>query len=618
MTLRLKILLVLLLLASCKNRNGTKLSDSGTLNREGWVDKASLHLRGVGLGPQENMSELLQKSDEDILEYFMNDPKFDAVMIFFGAKFYGRALTFDPNQSLSSGEASRVPQALAAAKAVRDGRNFFELVSDAPSILVTSIAPPGNFATLPPDITPADIPNYSQMVREARRQAMQSQLTTIDAIVKKFSSNKESMCNALPVLIPSQNFGSFANLLSGSGLGSIGQLLSDTWAARIERKCQNEAASANDIAQLLLELKQGIEVIHKSMEPYTEAKRFLTLAESISIQLRLPNLGPILGPFSGRAKDTWGFLTNSSTNINRKRGAYILRTLFCDDLIPLDVPASKAMQHAKGKHATAPECLACHYKLDPMAGLFRHYGLRGNYMKDAKVFTFDDQKTLNKEEYTKYLEENWGSDAKGGMKVGYYTAPDVRHPDWRGDDLEDLWAFAEKSSDVRQCVVKRLAEFFLGEGQVYDKEWLNEISHDLVPGPTSGQAARKFIKQLVMSKTFKVLDPERGECFDIPKQRTTASPLPCAVRSVLESKCLGCHSNLTNNLDLSSWQNRADGKPWFAHVSDEKQPIGRTQSAEIMMSRIKSAEDGVRMPPNGAIHDTERQVIYTWLNEAKL
>src|SRR5262249_26998450 len=77
-------------------------------------------------------------------------------------------------------------------------------------------------------------------------------------------------------------------------------------------------------------------------------------------------------------------LRNSSTNMNRKRGAYVLKRFFCDDLTPVGFESPK--EHVTGVHGSDTTCFNCHYKLDPMAGFFRNYG--------ASFFNYSKASTL--------------------------------------------------------------------------------------------------------------------------------------------------------------------------------------------------------------------------------
>jgi hypothetical protein len=106
---------------------------------------------------------------------------------------------------------------------------------------------------------------------------------------------------------------------------------------------------------------------------------------------------------------------NSSTNANRRRGARVLDMLFCDDLTPINfVPGN---DHTQNRHASEAGCASCHYKLDPMAGVFRNIGQFGNQhtLIYHKAMIFDDQKIITGPELQSYLHQwkntdgNWNS-----------------------------------------------------------------------------------------------------------------------------------------------------------------------------------------------------------------
>ncbi|RYZ68085.1 MAG: hypothetical protein EOP09_10005, partial [Proteobacteria bacterium] len=106
---------------------------------------------------------------------------------------------------------------------------------------------------------------------------------------------------------------------------------------------------------------------------------------------------------------------NSSTNYNRKRAAYVLKTYFCDDLTPIGVVLPGA--HATGRHGSDPSCMACHYKLDPMAGFFRNYGRWFFDYKNLDTLVFTDGAKTSMTAY----DAEWKAPAGSGRNydVGY-------------------------------------------------------------------------------------------------------------------------------------------------------------------------------------------------------
>src|SRR5690606_30487522 len=88
-------------------------------------------------------------------------------------------------------------------------------------------------------------------------------------------------------------------------------------------------------------------------------------------------------------------LGNSSTNFNRKRAAYVLKRFFCDDIVA--APPEPPPAHGAAKAETS--CIACHAKLDPMAGFFRSRGANFYDYGRMDAIVFDDLSTAPREKY---------------------------------------------------------------------------------------------------------------------------------------------------------------------------------------------------------------------------
>ncbi|MDA9951715.1 hypothetical protein N9D31_03965, partial [Oligoflexaceae bacterium] len=204
-----------------------------------------------------------------------------------------------------------------------------------------------------------------------------------------------------------------------------------------------------------------------------DQKYYQSLADYQKIDVPSSSKDPIIKPLS---PSTWQALPNSQTNANRKRSAYFLKTYMCDDILPVKLESSEVKNHAKNRHLTDPACATCHYKLDPMGGLFRFHGAGGTDFSNSQVnngFAFDGGGFLQAREYREFLQTNWPSDINGEVDLGYYKAPNVLHEKWSGNSLEDFWNFLPKAEEVRQCYVQRLTEFIFGEEQAVDRGWLD-------------------------------------------------------------------------------------------------------------------------------------------------
>src|SRR5213075_2959878 len=107
-----------------------------------------------------------------------------------------------------------------------------------------------------------------------------------------------------------------------------------------------------------------------------------SIADIIAIPVVVDGLPPLSDPLVG----FWPTAPATSTNFQRKRASYVLKTYFCDDLTPLSItPAEEANDAGVADggdggapppdvHASNANCQACHYRLDPIGALFRNRG----------------------------------------------------------------------------------------------------------------------------------------------------------------------------------------------------------------------------------------------------
>lgn len=289
----------------------------------------------------------------------------------------------------------------------------------------------------------------------------------------------------------------------------------------------------------------------------------------------------------------WQQLPNSSTNYNRRRGAYVLKTYFCDDLTPLNVVLPDA--HGEGAHATEPSCQACHYKLDPMAGTFRNRGFFGFDFKDKSFVSFDDQASVFGEALIKY-NDSWkaSTDAGHDWNVGYIRSTtqmnrNTYEPDDTDEPLRALHAMLRTAKEPKQCLTRRMAQYFLGSEQVFDGGWVQAMAKEFDTQASSSAAAKSIIKQLVMSRTFTKRNPSATQCYDPPEAAT--SPIPCEVRFTLQNNCAGsCHG--ADDFDLTD-------KP----------------TLEEMQRRVTSTDLDERMPLNKDMPDPDRVRLVKWLDK---
>jgi hypothetical protein len=313
----------------------------------------------------------------------------------------------------------------------------------------------------------------------------------------------------------------------------------------------------------------------------------------------------------------WQYLSGSSTNHNRKRAAYMLRTYFCDDLTPLEVvTASDNAGEVENQHGSNPACMSCHYKLDPIGGLFRNKGRLGTDFTGKGFIQFDDQAKFSEEKLSNYL-STWEK-PDGESWVGFYISPSQKHQAWQGQELDDFWTFLRNSSEAKECLVRRLAEFYLGADRPFDGKWLEEISANLVPGEESGKAMKNVVKELALSNSFASADVSKDLCLDLGADEALSSEtsqIPCAISYTIKKHCASCHtgSSSIQRLDLTRMVSTNGGQLNFVHIAEDGSQVSKLKTYQFILERLNTGDKERVMPPSSPMPDADKQALFQWL-----
>ena len=308
----------------------------------------------------------------------------------------------------------------------------------------------------------------------------------------------------------------------------------------------------------------------------------------------------------------WTNFRNSSTNMNRKRAAYVLKRYFCDDLTPIGIEVPEA--HANGdRHATDPGCQSCHYKLDPMAGFFRNNGYEGNsYEKSTSIF-FDDFASKNLPDYVK----QWRHPDDSGWNIGYIrsvTSPELNDMPEGDPSVEDLFSLIKRAPEVKQCLVRNLFHYLVGDEVTLDGGYLTELTAEFVKNAeeNSTLALKNSIKKIALSNSFIEPSPAKGICYDYPEGYKSEDKPPCEVAYVLKESCQQCHSATNNQggLDLESWS-KGSG---FNHVDSAGNKISFGDTLDRIAERLSSPDGAKRMPLAKFMNAHDRETLYKWVH----
>jgi hypothetical protein len=611
-------------ITACKGADdGASSQDSAetVMDKADWLDKTARLLRnGDGLGPRDDVDALLAMDPGAVVDQFMQDPRFGDMVLAFNQFYLSRSgaqlKTPLPGGGFSySFSVFELPQALASAQAVVRGGNYFDLYSATPTAFRTSASRPlpvvtgggGGDGGLGDGGSPP----------LTRRQRIEKNFADATA---KLATDPKGACSDFQEAVFTagselsiEGF-SHANDLSERWFGVPTPSSPNTLNCRIG----GAPLTADELRGPFSVIQAGIEALFAAMDAAPAAAAINSIADLTPVPFQFDGLPPLVKPFG---EEFWAVLPATSTNFQRKRAAYILRTYFCDDLTPNSIPSTVDAGGQDEKHASNPNCQACHYRLDPMGALFRNLGAGGIDQSAQNKISFSDGVTFADDQFQQYLSQWRNSD--GSFRAGKYViGPDgqpMRDPAWLetdGDTLDGLWSYLPRADAPRACLTRRLAEYVLGGKQVYDRDWLSQVARQakFKPGPQSGAAFKAMVKALVLSKTFSTQDPKAGVCYDQPANAPANRP-PCAVANIVANQCADCHSSVLarGHLDLTQWTLQADGAFSWPHNDDAGNPLSRTDSLQRILDRITSPDPDKRMPFQRSLESADLETFKTWL-----
>lgn len=316
-------------------------------------------------------------------------------------------------------------------------------------------------------------------------------------------------------------------------------------------------------------------------------------------------------------------LRNSSTNYDRKRGAYVLSRFFCDNLTPVNVENPSAHAGAN-PHASNPSCFACHYKLDPMAGFFRYYGAQFKNYSTSDWIHFDDNAAAPVADYVKAWEMPANPAAPVAtptLNVGYIRSTQTTNINFYGSTLDDLHDFLKKAPEVRRCLVKRVYEYLVSDSQAVDGDYLDYLTTQFNQAEaTSGSAValKGVFKTVVLGNAYSTLHADKNQCYDRkPGYIPSAHELPCQVSSILRNSCVQCHSSTggRGGLDLSHWQTFADGSSGFPHIDLNGAIVPPQTTLREILDRLNTTDPQSRMPYLSDMPSEDRQALDEWADQ---
>ncbi len=627
---------VLMFVTACGFGAGSSINSSDTVSIPAdphWIVKASRVLRMDKEPSPREMRSLQGRSEDEVIAYFFKDPLFIDTVLDFNLYFLGLKGSSTSGQSRSL---KKFPQVITGALAIKEEGDYFDMFnwrqpkyfSYSPLFLSPELK------QLSPDLDKT----YSQFTNplEGRRALGREYSKKLLNLSEVFATgDMENACREVESV--KEIFGYYPlniNIDLEEGIN-----LDDEVSI-----CEGEDRNAVEPSHIATTLRKKVRRVDTILNFFESVGPkdipYDTNASKASTFIRLDHPLPGLiedDEFVAFSSSLWSELSNSSTNFNRKRAAYILKTYFCDDLTPIDIVQSSAVNqiaHTENKHASDPACQSCHFRLDPMAGYFRYHGAIGFNFEDpllnrerdypvseqdqdyfAARFFFDDLTTLNQEQYDEYL-NSWRATNGNSWHVGYLGEQKVGFDGPEGTELVDLFKFIRSSKVARQCLTERLATYILGENQVYDRGWLHEVGASMDSAPTSAIGFKDAVAALVKSQTFKQLDPVKGECYDFAEDYKPEGTPPCEVAFVLEKNCVKCHKagNEEGDLNLESWVATKNGQYSFRHLDADERIYSKEESLQEILRRITTTNRRERMPKKMGLAAADFEILKAWLD----
>lgn len=546
------------------------------------------------------------------MDLFLNDSSFGDTVLDFNLYFLGTQAnelwTIEPNGSRRYSEDALVRSSAvhSAQEYLKDGNYLTLLQKDHPLFL-----PQGEEPRIVPQDQKEEQALQALSWKQKRARIIQGFLDRFDKGFKELEPlatqlSAEDFCRRY-----FGDYGSFDLFQVMLDLGVSSVLLNSIYYSFTEEpNCANQATPQEHLRFLvkmreaivsLQEIGDEIDPSHYQIEKLSDIRRF------DSRSLGIP---PVYTTFSFTY---WFENQNSSTNMNRRRAATFLSRYFCDDLTPIQFLDQS--DHTQGKHGSDPACLACHYKLDPMAGFFKSFGQFGFGQKGENI-RFDDGATKNFDEYTRQW---WSDDPSRKWNIGYIRSSDRTHLNSYGESLEDLFQIIAQSEEPKACLVKRATRYFLGEKVLIDSGFEEYLSDLFIQEAkvNSSQAFRKLVKRLILSQTFAENNPDPELCYDYAPGTLPQNRPPCRIASVFVKNCASCHkeSSMKGGLDLTRWIEISPGEFSFPHLDSNDTQVSKDETFSRILNRISTSDPQLQMPKRRHISSQHREEIFRWVSD---
>jgi len=602
-----------------------------------WIEKTARLLRGQdGLGPEDNLNELLRMSEEQIARKFMEDPRFGESVLDFNLYYLG----FKPDQ-LKDENGNFELAAFDFGNAVQSAQ---ELLKGGDYLKLWDFEGPLYWTPLP-ELNEEDYalfnPEFRGKPGRIVRAWLLDRIGRLHGDLNQAALNErtnQGLCTKATKFLA--DYTAFTHKYGNETGRAFGESGDDRWFLRlgifhgfdhdndndtrpgnalalaIHKECANNGRGG-DMPALKREIRAQNTIFRGFWREIYNFEPSNYKPQTVA-QIRPFNLNVFphtKGKWLNFSWEQTTAITNSSTNINRKRSAYVLKHYFCDDLTP--VGFENPAEHVRGPHGSNTSCFACHYKLDPMAGFFRNIGYFFVDYSNNKKLVFDDRVTIDRNQYHA---AHWRSaNPVRQWNIGYIRSARAEDQNSYGESFSDLARIVRSAPEAKRCLMRRLFEYMVAENQTIDGGYLHHITEqfDAESKVNSSEAFKNAVVRILQSQSYNKPHLDPNKCYDYaPGARAENSP-PCRVAFILRRNCIKCHDNaydMATNLDLSAWVMSPDGKNHtFPHLNDMYQQRPVLESLTVIAERLSTSNPDLRMPRRATMESQERQELYLWI-----
>ena len=590
-------------------------------DRRWWLDKTARLLRdGEGLGPDDDVAELLTLPDDEVVSRFMADERFGDTILDFNMYYLGFKADDLKIDGRYGDHAFDFPNAITSAQEMLKGGDYLKLFDLQGPFFMAPLRTEALVDPLPVEdrsLTPPQL--RAKVIAEFR--SLLKKLTPAGGT----PARPGPLCDRIEAIVNQDDDISnrFFRAFNDAEIFALmrGRLLLaplETLGRIAEDECSRRNKAKIDVVRLTHAIERAIAQFDRaaqeiaSFEPAVYRPR--TVSEFKAFDLTAFGT---LSSWLAFGYEQSAALVNSSTNFNRKRSAYVLKQFFCDDLTPVGV--DDPMEHTRGEHGSTTSCFACHYKLDPMAGFFRNYGALFGDGAGSPDLVFDDLASTERRSYV----DHWRAATGTGRKwdVGYVRSPRWSQQNAYGETMGDLTKIIRTAPEAKRCLMRRLVEYSVGADQTVDSGYLDELTNRFTADAkvNSSLAMKNAITSVVKSKAFMQRNRDPSVCYDLARGEAPGGKPPCRVDAILERNCSQCHDSAyggEGNLDLTRWIPQAAGAaPSFPHFDSNMKQMSQAETLRMIAERLASSDARKRMPKNKAMTSQDRQELYLWAEQ---